>query len=588
MNIKKDLLKIMETCNLKGLIIKLKNKYPEIYDKIIKHQNINQLKTVAESIFWIINDIKEHPTCIGLSDKCTNPKLKFKNITHGYSQYCIKCCTLDENYQYKYKQTMLKKYGVDNPMKIQYVKDKIKNNNIEKYGVESTNQIEIVKNKKIKSYLKNLNYDNPNKNKQVQLKKRNTCLQKYGKEFVLQVEEIIDKRKSTCINKYNESNWMKTDEAKNIFHTNWLNSENKQNQKLKVIEFLKERDYELLSDYININTPIKIKCLKCNFIFEEYWTYEFRQSCYCPNCEPAFHNRSRAEQEISKLFNNYEIIENSRKIIPPYELDIYIPSLNLAIEYNGLRYHSSGGNDVDKFHVPYNYHLNKLNLCNKKNIFLITIFEDEWILKKDIITSKLKILTNQITNKIYARKCKIKELTFIEKKEFLDNYHLQGNSVSSINLGLQYENELIACMTFSKRSLTNNQNLHCYELTRFCCKNDIIVVGGASKLLTYFKNNFTWNELISYCDKRWSIGNIYEKLGFIKISESAPNYWYWGKDIIGKKHRLNYRKTLLKNMNCFDENLSEKEIMRKEGYNWIYDCGNYKFMMKNIEEKSPL
>ena len=72
-------------------------------------------------------------------------------------------------------------------------------------------------------------------------------------------------------------------------------------------------------------------------------------------------------------------MQNCRNIIAPLEIDIFIPSKNIAIEYDGLYWHSSNkfsGRTIEK-----KYHLNKTEQCLKKGIKLIHIFENEWILK---------------------------------------------------------------------------------------------------------------------------------------------------------------------------------------------------------------
>ena len=66
-----------------------------------------------------------------------------------------------------------------------------------------------------------------------------------------------------------------------------------------------------------------------------------------------------------------------------------MPKLHIAIEYNGLRWHS------EEFNKDKNYHLNKLIKCNEKGIRLIQIFEDEWIEKQEIVLKKIKHILQQ-------------------------------------------------------------------------------------------------------------------------------------------------------------------------------------------------
>ena len=231
------------------------------------------------------------------------------------------------------------------------------------------------------------------------------------------------------------------------------------------------------------------------------------------------------------------------------------------------------------------YHLDKTILSESKGIRLIQIMDDEWMNKKDIVKSKICHILNINRNltKIYARKCFIKEITAKEKKDFLNKNHIQGSDSSCINLGLftKDNNTLISVMTFCKprKSLGQNSNKYDYELSRFASDINYVVVGGFSKLFSFFKNNYDWKKIITYADRRWSQGNVYLKNGWIHTHDSKPNYWYVDKNLKTRHHRYNFRKQVLKDKfpNIFDSNLTEFEIMDKTKYFRVWDCGNMVF-----------
>ena len=244
-------------------------------------------------------------------------------------------------------------------------------------------------------------------------------------------------------------------------------------------------------------------------------------------------------------------------------MDIYIPSHNIAIEYDGLYWHS-------ELHKKSNYHLNKTELCKDKGIQLIHIFEDEWLFKKDVVKSRIQNMLGLTKEKIFARKCKIKDVNIKDRDIFLDNNHLQGKVRASINLGLYYNNELVSLMTFNKPRLGIGKGGD-YELSRFCNKINTSVVGGASKLLKHFIKIYKPKEIVSYADKRWSNGGLYETLGFDLSHVNKPNYHY----IINmkRKHRFNFRKHILKKQGFDTENKTEHQIMLDRNIYRIYDCG---------------
>ena len=130
---------------------------------------------------------------------------------------------------------------------------------------------------------------------------------------------------------------------------------------------------------------------------------------------------------------------------------------------------------------------------------LIHIFEHEWINKQTIIKSKLKALFNVEQERIYARKCIIKEISNKEKNEFLNQFHIQGEDKSKVKLGLFYEEELVAVITFGKPRFNKNYE---YELIRYATSKHVI--GGATKLLKYFERNYKPKSIITYADRRFS------------------------------------------------------------------------------------
>jgi hypothetical protein len=280
---------------------------------------------------------------------------------------------------------------------------------------------------------------------------------------------------------------------------------------------------------------------------------------------------SNIEKKIQRLFidDNISFVENDRKILGGKEIDIFLPDYNIGIEINGLYWHSEEcGKDRQ-------YHISKTKLANENGVKLIHIFEDEWLNNPEIVKSRLLNLINKTPNKIFARKCMIKELSNNECKEFLEQNHLQGYTPATYNIGLFHNNELVSLMTFGKRKITGKNSL---ELIRFCNKINTNVIGSASKLFKYFINKYKPEELISYADVRWSGLNpedtLYYKLGFKLSHISKPNYWYNYANI--RYHRYNFRKDkLIKD--GFDPNKTESEIMVERGFNKIWDCGNLVF-----------
>jgi hypothetical protein len=281
------------------------------------------------------------------------------------------------------------------------------------------------------------------------------------------------------------------------------------------------------------------------------------------------YGHSLGEKEVFKLIKSFypSAIENTKKIIPPLELDIYVPEINLAIEYDGLTWHS------EKFKKDKNFHINKNRAANKIGVRIIHIFADEWQNKKEQVKNYLISTIGKNSVKIGARKTELKEIRKKEASIFLMKNHIQGCGKMKIAFGLYYEKELLAVMTGIKHPREKQKNV--LILNRLAFKSDVLIQGGSSKLLNAFINyakNNNYSKLISWSDNRWSEGKVYEKLGFILEEEIDPDYSY----IKGEKRysKQSYTKKKLIKMGAKGTMLNtEKELAATLKLYRIWDCG---------------
>lgn len=337
------------------------------------------------------------------------------------------------------------------------------------------------------------------------------------------------------------------------------------------------------SEYNHSQKYIKIKCLNHNIIFKQNPHGHLQGHIGCPLCKESF-NISKNEKEIGlylKKEYNMEIEENNRNILENnQELDIYIPDKKIAIEFDGLHYHSELFKDKD-------YHINKTIECESKRIQLIHIFENEWKCQRNIVESRLSQILGKSKYKLYARKCYIKQIPLDEERIFLEQNHLQGYIASQICYGLYYKHSngkeyLVSLMSFGKvRKALGAVKFDDWELYRFCNKINFSIPGAASKLFKHFLNKFQPKKIISYANRRWSINNehnLYRQLRFEFDSYTEPNYFY----INGYKliNRFNLRKDILVSKYGCPKEMSEHDFCYSQGWHRIYDCGNIKYIWK--------
>lgn len=279
-------------------------------------------------------------------------------------------------------------------------------------------------------------------------------------------------------------------------------------------------------------------------------------------------NESYFERVVEDFLikNNIKYKRRDRKIIAPKELDFVVEDKKVAIEVNDNATHG------ENYHSR-NYHLQKTQECREKGYNLIHVFQWELDHIEIILSSLLE------TSSIYARKTIVKEISSSVAQSFLNTYHRQGAGLSaSYNIGLFYKDELVQVMNF--RASRNKAKAE-IELFRLCSKSRVRVVGGASKLFSFFlKNNPDVKNIISYCDLAHNSGGVYGKLGFILSHTSAPNYKW-----VDSSGRVFSRESTMKHKlveQGFDINLSEKEIMESRGFKRIFDSGNQIWYYNNI------
>lgn len=505
-------------------------------------------------------------------------EMKCKEINEYVSK-----CSQSEKAKEKRKQTNLEKYGVENVFAL---KENREGAMLKKYGVTHALKMESSKNKAKKTNLERYGCENPHQNKDIIEKAEQTNIEKYGCKNVFQNEEIKQKIKEKNIEKYGAEYFTQTDEYKEkckitfnerygVDNPNQI-AEIKEKGTKTLIKKNRMKKYEIIkkilllknilidmnkTEYINSDT-IKYRCLNCNLEFHSEYTDPYKINC--SNCFIRY-GRSISEKEILdyvKTIYNNNIEENNRKIISPFELDIYIPEKKLAIEFNGDYWHS------EKIISDKKYHQTKTLKCKEQGIRLIHIFEYEWHNKQDICKSLIKSSLGIYDRKIFARQCVVKNLNANQYNDFLVLNHLQGSVNSSIRLGLFYNDELVAVIGFGKSRFKKDE----IELHRFCCKLNYSIPGAFSKLIKHSNiDNF-----ITYIDLAHFTGNGYKSLGFKEIEITEPNYkWVKGYDVLNRFATQKYKlKDLLKEN--YDEKMTESENMEMNGYTKIYDSGNMK------------
>jgi hypothetical protein len=280
-------------------------------------------------------------------------------------------------------------------------------------------------------------------------------------------------------------------------------------------------------------------------------------------------SRSLLEDEVFDFLQSLsvKIIRNDRKIVAPQELDFLLPDHKIAIEFNGLYWHSENAGKKNK-----HYHASKFNRCFDQNIQLITIWDDEWINNQHIVKNHIRHLIHQTPSVIGARKLAIKEISLIQANEFLENNHIQGSVMTSkYTLGAFHNDVLVSVLTTVKLSDTSS------SITRWAVNQEHSYPGLLSRFLKFLHRNHNQTQIETISDSRWSLGKSYQASGFVLDHEITPDYQY--TDYVIREHKFNLRKNKIqKRYNIDITAKTEKQLCDQLGFDRIWDCGKKKWV----------
>lgn len=324
-------------------------------------------------------------------------------------------------------------------------------------------------------------------------------------------------------------------------------------------EYLLSKNIILQSTkYINRKAALNVQCYICNYIWNPSFS-NIMQGKGCPEC---FKPVSGPQYKIQSFINNLGFIteNNTRKIIFPLELDIFIPVKMIAIEYCGLYWHGerSCGEKAKERHI------NKLILCEKKGISLLTIFEDEYMFKSNQVNGYLTYLLGKTINNHNAQECNVALVSNIEATEFHSSNNIHGSS-DGMHIGLYFNGLIVSLATIVKGTQKNVA-----ELTRFTNKIGFTTNDALIQLIKYFTNiNKNITKIISYIDDKWGTPSDYVAAGFKFLRKTEQKCFYFKHGTFTRHDKT----WLIENNILLDDNAI------CINYDCIWDCGSSQWLL---------
>jgi very-short-patch-repair endonuclease len=459
-----------------------------------------------------------------LCETCGEQPVKWNEKASTYRRYCgHKCAHRSDAVREKTRNTCLERYGTTSTFTAAETAEKIKSTMIERYGADN--------------YFKTAGFKD---------ELRQVCLERYGVDNASKSTEVkarIDRTNELRYGRRRKSQSHLTDEAYAAKNNTELMRHWFVDKRMPVTE---------IAELLGVNHSQLCSHFKNNL-----------------GIDISRHSVSAIERQISEYLSLLAVPHrmSDRRIIAPKELDIVSDEYRVAIELDGLAWHSElKGKDR-------NYHINKTLSAQRAGYRLIHIFDSEWKQQPDIVKSRLGGIFGK-NQRLHARKGVILPVEKSAAADFFERTHIQGSCQCAVAYGLYIDEQLVACMSFGRPRYNRNFQ---WELLRFSSELGTNVVGGASRLFSAFVSRHTPSSVISYCDLRWGTGSVYKNIGFREERRTSPNYWYL-KGYESPQHRSRFQKKQLpKILENFDPSLTEWDNMVANGYDRIWDCGNIVF-----------
>lgn len=292
------------------------------------------------------------------------------------------------------------------------------------------------------------------------------------------------------------------------------------------------------------------------------------QGSGCPKCSNSV---SVAEEElfqyVQSILPGTEVIHGDRDAIGK-QLDIYVPSLGIAIEYNGLYWHREESKSIPV--------QDKMDLCHDKGIDLYVVWEDDWRDRNAVIRGWVKsILGADDRTKVNARSCQVVKVSTEDSDMFLNETHIQGPAHGSIRVGLVNCDTIVALAVFKRYGDR-------LSLERYATSAN--VRGGFTKIVRWVDRNIAYSTMTTFADKCVSKGKLYAKTGWTEVDQLAPDYSY----VVGsvRRHKFNYRVSRFRDSPTllYREGATERELAQMNKLHRIYDAGKIKYERKRIND----
>jgi len=322
-------------------------------------------------------------------------------------------------------------------------------------------------------------------------------------------------------------------------------------------------EFELLTPmeeyYSRQEQHLNFKCKKCGGVNKKT-LQTFERGSQCQFCFPI--GVSKGEKEISEWLKEMglEVRTSDRTVLSPKEIDVFLPSYNLGIEFNGLYWHS----ELSPRGIDRRDHLTKTEAAIEHGMQLFHVFSDEWEKKRVIVQSMILHRIGMTPTRLGARELKVITPDTVSRRDFFINNHISGDVPASIAFALEDCLGIVCCLSL-RRPRQKRWGQH-MEIARFSTRVMTHVSGGLNRLvrraIRYAKQE-GYEGIVTYADRRFSVGNGYCRTGFELVGNTGLDYWYTDGRV--RVDRFSVRAK---------GNLTERARAQRLGLGRVWGCGS--------------
>jgi hypothetical protein len=306
---------------------------------------------------------------------------------------------------------------------------------------------------------------------------------------------------------------------------------------------------------------LKFRCVTCGTEQSKSLAM-LEETPVCFACHP---KSSKGQLELYEFVRSLapDAVLGERTLLPRHaEIDVYVPSHKLAIEYDGLWWHGSE-RQSDRLRSQ-----KKMLACTQLGLRFMVVYEDEWEQRSSVVKAMLMHRLGIHQRVLDARKLGVVSVSSKQARAFFDANHLDGHTPARVTYGLAERDGNVVAMASLRRPF-HRAHGNVLELARSCSVAGIHIRGWLGKLtrvLRGYAHAAGKLALVTYVDGRVGTGSGYAAAGWQLVkADTGPRFWW--TDYVDRWDRFTYKADRSRGM-------TQQQVADEAGVIQLFGCSN--------------